>query len=236
MEFWGKTTDDAIKTGLDQMNKTKAEVQIKVISEGRKGFFGFFSKKAVVDIVAKVPEKATVTKEEATAKKESALEKKGDDGEGVLRELGYYLADITQKMGITTTIDVMVERRVVTYNFATKQEGTLIGRHGKTLNALQLLAQDILDRKSKRKMQVVLDVTDYRARRKETLQFLAHKVARDAILQNSRQRLDPMPAFERKIIHATLAKNTQVKTYSSGDEPRRFVVVEPAYGRSITKD
>ena len=136
-------------------------------------------------------------------------------------------------MGIKTTIDVVVEKRVVIYNFETKQEGSLIGRHGKTLNALQLLAQDFLDRKSKRKVQVILDAADYRARRKETLQFLARKVARDAIQQDQRQRLDPMPSFERKIIHA---RNTEVKTYSSGNEPRRFVVVEPAYAKNTGKN
>ncbi len=178
MKFWGKTTQDAIRSGLEELHKTKAQVEVKVISEGRKGFLGFGKKPAEVELVVK---------EETT-------------------------------------------------NFETKQEGSLIGRHGKTLNALQLLAQDFLDRKSKRKVQVILDAADYRARRKETLQFLARKVARDAIQQDQRQRLDPMPSFERKIIHAALARNTEVKTYSSGNEPRRFVVVEPAYAKNTGKN
>ena len=68
------------------------------------------------------------------------------------------------------------------------------------------------------------------------MQFLAHKVARDVITQHRRQQLDPMPSFERKIIHSALAKNSEVKTYSSGNEPRRLVVVEPADAGKLRKN
>ncbi len=235
MKFWGKTTQDAIRSGLEELHKTKAQVEVKVISEGRKGFLGFGKKPAEVELVVK-EETTHKNAGRPHAKKVAVAKQRVEDWEKYLHELGYYLADVTQKMGIKTTIDVVVEKRVVTYNFETEQEGSLIGRHGKTLNALQLLAQDFLDRKSKRKVQVILDAADYRARRKETLQFLARKVARDAIRQDRRQRLDPMPSFERKIIHAALARNTEVKTYSSGNEPRRFVVVEPAYAKNTGKN
>ena len=234
MKFWGKTTQNAIRAGLEELHKTQEQVNIKVISEGRRGFFGLGKRKAEVEITLKRP--ATKKQASADQKRPTSTQQKVEDLEKYLHELGYYLADITQKMGIKTTIDVEVERRVVTYNFETKQEGSLIGRHGKTLNALQLLAQDYLDRKSKRKMQVILDAAGYRERRKETLQFLAHKVARDVITQHRRQQLDPMPSFERKIIHSALAKNSEVKTYSSGNEPRRLVVVEPADAGKLRKN
>ncbi len=71
------------------------------------------------------------------AKKVAFAKQKVEDWEKYLHELGYYLEDVTQKMGIKTTIDVVLEIRVVTYNFETDQEGSLIGRHGITLNALQ---------------------------------------------------------------------------------------------------
>ena len=209
MKFWGKTTQDAIRSGLEELHKTKAQVEVKVISEGRKGFLGFGKKPAEVELVVK-EETTHKNAGRPHAKKVAVAKQKVEDWEKYLHELGYYLADVTQKMGIKTTIDVVV--------------------------ALQLLAQDFLDKKSKRKIQVILDVADYRARRKETLQFLARKVARDAIQQDQRQRLDPMPSFERKIIHAALVRNTEVKTYSSGNEPRRFVVVEPAYTKNTGKN
>lgn len=224
MKFLGKTTQIAIRSGLEKLHTTREQVEIKVISEGRRGFLGLGKKPAEVELLPK----AVLPKKEARPQKNVEKPAKESELEDQLHKLGYYLADITQKMGIETTIEVVVSKKVVTYIFETKQEGILIGRHGKTLNALQLLAQDFLDRQSQKKLQVVLDAADYRARRKETLRLLAQKVATDALYQQEKQQLDPMPAFERKIIHAALAQNSQVTTYSCGNEPRRAVVVEPA--------
>lgn len=224
MKFLGKTTQIAIRSGLEKLHTTREQVEIKVISEGRRGFLGLGKKPAEVELLPK----AVLPKKEARPQKNVEKQARESELEEQLHKLGYYLADITQKMGIETTIEVVVSKKVVTYIFETKQEGILIGRHGKTLNALQLLAQDFLDRQSKKKFQVVLDAADYRARRKETLRLLAQKVATDALYQQEKQQLDPMPAFERKIIHAALAQNSQVTTYSCGNEPRRAVVVEPA--------
>lgn len=223
MKFWGKTTQSAIRSGLEELHKTREQVEVKVISEGRRGFLGLGKKPAEVELSPKT----TVSKKDLAPRKVVEKQAKDSELEDHLHELGYYLADVTQKMGIETTIEVVVSKKVVTYIFETKQEGVLIGRHGKTLNALQLLAQDFLDRQSRKKIQVILDVADYRARRRETLRSLAQKVAADALYQQEKQTLDPMPAFERKIIHAALAKNSQVTTYSCGNEPRRAVVVEP---------
>lgn len=223
MKFWGKTTQSAIRSGLEELHKTREQVEVKVISEGRRGFLGLGKKPAEVELSPKT----TVSEKDLAPRKVVEKQAKDSELEDHLHELGYYLADVTQKMGIETTIEVVVSKKVVTYIFETKQEGVLIGRHGKTLNALQLLAQDFLDRQSRKKIQVILDVADYRARRRETLRLLAQKVAADALYQQEKQTLDPMPAFERKIIHAALAKNSQVTTYSCGNEPRRAVVVEP---------
>ena len=133
-------------------------------------------------------------------------------------------------MGVETKIEVTVERRNVFYNFSTDQEGLLIGKHGKTLNSLQLLAQNYFDKLSFKRLNIILDVADYRERRTETLKYLAKKVAY-AISQRRRMQLDPMPAYERKVIHSALADNSKVKTYSRGAEPRRYVVIEPARSR-----
>ena len=145
------------------------------------------------------------------------------------RELGYYLADITKQMGITTTINVTPGSHVVRYDFTTPTEGLLIGKHGKVINSLQLLAQVFLDKHLRHHVRVELNVADYRQRRAETLERLAKRVARNAIAQGESQYLDPMPSFERKVIHGALAHNDHVKTYSRGREPYRSVVVEPVH-------
>ncbi len=147
--------------------------------------------------------------------------------EDTLVALGNYLAEVTKNMGIKTTINVTPEKHTVYYDFDTEKEGLLIGKRGKNLNSLQLLAQDFLDKRIHHRVRVILDVADYRARRAETLDHLAQKTARDAIASGKPIMLDPMPALERKVIHTSLADSEHIKTYSRGSEPRRAVVVDP---------
>ena len=223
MKFSAQTAEQAIEKGLQELGKTREEVEIVIVSEGKKGFLGIFGgKPAEVEITPKETERVE-EKAETVAEPESSDEKKGagseQEVEQALREVGSYLAEVT------------IEHRDVFYNFRTDQEGLLIGKHGKTLNSLQLLAQNYFDKLSFKRLNIILDVADYRERRTETLKYLAKKVAYDAISQRRRMQLDPMPAYERKVIHSALADNSKVKTYSRGAEPRRYVVIEPARSR-----
>lgn len=235
MKFSAQTAEQAIEKGLQELGKTREEVEIVIVSEGKKGFLGIFGgKPAEVEITPKETERVE-EKAETVAEPEPSDEKKGagseQEVEQALREVGSYLAEVTKEMGVETKIEVTVEHRDVFYNFRTDQEGLLIGKHGKTLNSLQLLAQNYFDKLSFKRLNIILDVADYRERRTETLEYLAKKVAYDAISQRRRMQLDPMPAYERKVIHSALADNSKVKTYSRGAEPRRYVVIEPARSR-----
>lgn len=235
MKFSAQTAEQAIEKGLQELGKTREEVEIVIVSVGKKGFLGIFGgKPAEVEITPKETERVE-EKAETVAEPEPSDEKKGAESEQeveqALRKVGSYLAEVTKEMGVETKIEVTVERRDVFYNFSTDQEGLLIGKHGKTLNSLQLLAQNYFDKLSFKRLNIILDVADYRERRTETLKYLAKKVAYDAISQRRRMQLDPMPAYERKVIHSALADNSKVKTYSRGAEPRRYVVIEPARSR-----
>lgn len=238
MKFSAQTAEQAIEKGLQELGKTREEVEITVLSEGRKGFLGLFGNRpAEVDVTPR-QEAAEVVNGEPEAAVEEADEKPAagkreseEETEQALRDVGAYLAEVTKKMGVEAQIEVTVERRNVYYNFTSEQEGLLIGKHGKTLNSLQLLAQNYFDKLSRKRLNIVLDVAGYRERREETLEYLAKKVAYDAVSQHRRMQLDPMPAYERKVIHAALAGNSKVRTYSKGAEPRRYVVIEPARAR-----
>lgn len=207
------------------------EVEVSIVEKGKRGFLGFGKKMAVVNLTPQKLATTTPTPQKQqdvlTAEKKDTRVQKKQELEKALLDLGEYLASITQKMGIQVTIDLTPSKHVAYYEFQTKQEGLLIGRRGKTLNALQLIAQDYLDKKTHHRVRVVLDVADYRQRRQETLEYLAQNVAQDALLEHRVMRLDPMPAYERKIIHSALAKEKNIKTYSQGSEPKRYVVIEP---------
>lgn len=234
-KFEGDTVSEATQKGLTSLKLTAEQAEIKVLVQEKKGFLGFGKRPAVVEITAKqsAKPKAVVEKTPVTTKTQLAesveqrKQRRQEQLEQALLSLGDYLAAVTQKMGIKTTIDLTTSRHTAYYKFQTEQEGLLIGKRGRTLNALQLLAQDYLDKQIHQHIRVMLDVSDYRKRRQETLEYLAQNVARDAIVERRPMRLDPMPAYERKIIHATLASDQRVKTYSQGSEPKRYVVIEP---------
>ncbi|WP_407888357.1 RNA-binding cell elongation regulator Jag/EloR [Levilactobacillus sp. N40-8-2] len=160
----------------------------------------------------------TVTPQERRKRREAAIESVQD-----------YLATIVEQLGIDATIDVEAgAHRQVRLVFTTDKEGLLIGKHGRTINALQSLAQLFLNHHGAAHVELELDVANYRERRAATLSRLAESTAREVVATGKPIYLDPMPSFERKQIHAVLSKNRYVTTYSAGKEPHRAVVIEPA--------
>ncbi|WP_367295820.1 RNA-binding cell elongation regulator Jag/EloR [Levilactobacillus yonginensis] len=163
-------------------------------------------------------EQPTVTPAERRQQREAAVDAVQD-----------YLATIVEQLGIDASLEVESSaHRQVRLTFTTNKEGLLIGKHGRTINALQSLAQLFLNHNGAAHVDIELDVAGYRERRTVTLTRLAENTAREVVATGKPVYLDPMPSFERKQIHAVLAKNRYVTTYSAGKEPHRAVVIEPA--------
>ena len=131
-------------------------------------------------------------------------------------------------MGITDLrFEQVVEGKYVSINLQSKDAAKLIGKRGQTLNSIQQLAQLVLNKNSKTFMMLKLDVEDYRERRQIALEQLAERMADKAIRTNSKVKFEPMPSYERKIIHNALANRLDIETYSEGEEPHRYLVIEP---------
>jgi len=145
--------------------------------------------------------------------------------EQAVRALCEYMLAVVKELGVTADLDVDFGNRYANLNFDTAKQGLLIGKHGRTINALQDLAQVYMNHHGASHVNVVLDVDDYRDRREATLARLAESTARDVVASGKQVFLDPMPSFERKLIHAELANNHHVSTFSEGREPHRAVVV-----------
>ena len=103
----------------------------------------------------------------------------------------------------------------------------LIGRHGKTLEALQFLVSSIVNRKLGYRYPVVIDIEGYKFRRRQKVESFAHSAAVRAIKQNTSVRLRPMTPYERRLVHIALRDDKRVTTYSEGEEPNRLVVIKP---------
>ena len=140
-----------------------------------------------------------------------------------------FLRDIFGAMALSVTLSRSDSPIGVTYNMQGENLGILIGKHGQTLDALQYLANLVVNRNRETAgyTRIILDVEDYRTRREETLTRLAGHLADKACRIGEEIRLEPMSRHERKIIHMALQDNRRVTTYSAGENPRRYVVIVP---------
>lgn len=255
------SVEKAIQKGLRQLGLPQDQVFVEIISEGKKGLFGFGQKNAEVEltpvativseeVVEEVVEPVVETVEEATVETvetvevpeedfedddfedeeagEADYEETVDQLEEAARVTKEYLEGIAKTYGAEATVTVEARRDRMTFVFDTDKQGLLIGKHGKILNALQVLAQVSVHRFIKGRISVQVDVGDYRQRRSETLQQIAERTARKVLKTKQPVYLEPLPAYERKQIHAALSKNKRISTHSEGKEPHRYLVVEIA--------
>ena len=255
------SVEKAIQKGLRQLGLPQDQVFVEIISEGKKGLFGFGQKNAEValtpvatmvseEVVEEVVEPVVETVEETTVETvenvevpeedfeeddfedeeagEADYEETVDQLEEAARVTKEYLEGIAKTYGAEATVTVEARRDRMTFVFDTDKQGLLIGKHGKILNALQVLAQVSVHRFIKGRISVQVDVGDYRQRRSETLQQIAERTARKVLKTKQPVYLEPLPAYERKQIHAALSKNKRISTHSEGKEPHRYLVVEIA--------
>ncbi len=256
------SVEKAIQKGLRQLGLSQDQVFVEIISEGKKGLFGFGQKNAEVEltpvatmvneevakeevlesVVETVEETAVETVETIEVPEEDFDEDDFEDEEAgdvdyeetvdqleeAARVTKEYLEGIAKTYGAEATVTVEARRDRMTFVFDTDKQGLLIGKHGKILNALQVLAQVSVHRFVKGRISVQVDVGDYRQRRSETLQQIAERTARKVLKTKQPVYLEPLPAYERKQIHAALSKNKRISTHSEGKEPHRYLVVEIA--------
>lgn len=244
-EFTGKTIEEAIDRGLEALDVPRNQALITVKRSATNGFFGIGRQKAMVEITVveekdKVADKSVykyrppMRKPKVQPQEEQPVEpqyKKRPktprlSAEQVVNELTDYLTEVISQMGFQVQLLPTVKNmHSISYEIKTDNENRLIGRHGRTLNALQRLGQIYVNRKGANDVNVALDVAGYRQRRKVILTRLADKTAMEVIANGKPVYLNPMPPYERKIIHQALADNEHVWTYSSGKENHRSVVV-----------
>jgi len=141
-----------------------------------------------------------------------------------LEELLEEIAD-----GLQLDVDVDVEERdgVLSGRLEGEDVGLFIGRHGQTIDAVQHLAQRIVFPEGPAAVRVVIDANGYRERRTEALRAEADDAAEEALRSGEAVELDPLPPFERRIVHEYLRERGDVETHSEGDEPERYLVVSP---------
>lgn len=150
----------------------------------------------------------------------------------VLQRAEVFLADVFRAMGMEVGINSESTADGYLLHLEGKSLGVLIGKHGQTLDALQYLTNLAANQeRSEQRVRIIIDVEGYRARRTETLQKLAYRLAERAVRIRQEIKLEPMNRHERKIIHMALQDHNRVTTYSAGEEPYRYIIIVPGKGK-----
>lgn len=220
----GKTTNEAIEKGLNQLNVSKNMVDIKVLeNEEKRSFFNILAPRVVkVELTVKESEKNNekIEKKEIVRKvDEKDLEKSKNN---IKEFLDNFLRNVSNKK---FDYSVEIVNQNIEVNIKGEDSGFLIGYRGDVLNSLQTILSSIANKNNDSKIRVILDIENYRDKRKETLENLAIKVSKTVSKTGKSITLEPMGAYERKIIHSKLQDNKYVKTHSIGEEPNRRVVI-----------
>lgn len=148
------------------------------------------------------------------------------DTEKVVEEVTNYVQAIIDEMDVEGAISSTSNRRSINMQIDTNEPGRIIGYHGKVLKSLQLLAQNYLYNRYSKTFYITINVNDYVEHRAEVLQSYAQKLATRVLEEGRSQMTDPMSSSERKIIHRIISRMEGVTSYSEGDEPNRYVVVD----------
>lgn len=141
-------------------------------------------------------------------------------------EVCAYLEAVVREYGAESKVHYVASDNQVIFNIETDKSGLVIGKHGRIINSLQILVQTLIHRRNRRRLSVLLNVGDYRDRRLNVLEQMAQRTAEEVLRTKQTMILDPLPAYERKQIHAYLSKVDHISTHSEGKDPNRYLVVD----------
>lgn len=195
----GDSAQEAIDAALEELGVGPEEVEIEIVEEATKGLLGLRRGRARVIVTIK---------------------DHGYIAQTVVEEI----ADL---LGFEASIEIYEEDDETWVAISGESLAWLIGHHGRTLDALQVLVGAIVNKRMKASVRVILDVEGYRSRRKREVKEIAERTIGKVLAQREHIALRPMSAMERKIVHMTAGQYDGVSTISEGSEPERYVVIEP---------
>ncbi len=196
----GESVQEAVDVALQELGVGSDEVEVEIIEEANKGLLGLRKGRAKVLVTVKDHEQAS---------------------RAVIEEL-------IQALGIDVTVESYFDDDELWMVIKGESLSWLIGHHGRTLDALQVLVGAIVNKRMKAPVRVTIDVEGYRAQRKQEVRALAETTIDEALAHQEAIALRPMSAMERKTVHMTAGQHEDVTSMSEGVDPERYVVITPA--------
>jgi spoIIIJ-associated protein len=217
-EFEGKTKEEAITKASDTLGVSEDQLEVEVLSYGSTGIFGLVgAKKAKIKVT--LPELPEAEIKEPPLFVEEP-EEVAELAKGTLEEIVSFIVD-----DATVSVETAPDR--IRLEVEGGNSALLIGKHGRTLDALQYIVHRIVHKKHKTGVRVTIDVEGYRDRRKDSLTQMALRLGEKVKRSGRPATISPMNAYDRRIIHVALKDNAGVKTQSTGTGSLRKLVIYP---------
>ena len=228
----GKTTAEAVENGLKQLKLSKDKVEIKVLeNENKKSFFSILTPRVVkVELtvkenINKKEEKNNHEEKRTTPNISKEYNSNMEEIKNAKKDVEKFVKEFINQFDNNIKYDVKIEDNTIVININGETCGTLIGYRGETLNALQNIVSSIANKNVKERIKVSLDIENYKEKREKTLEELAEKVSKTVLKTGKNITLEPMNAYERKIIHSKLQDSNKIETHSIGEGDNRRVVI-----------
>ncbi len=212
LEISAKTVEEAIQRALEQLGVSREEVEVTVVKEGKPGVLGFGAEEATVRVRPLISTSKTDMAETAKSVVEALLTRLG-----VVASVVPYVPPFAEGDSEAS----------IAFEIKGDDLGILLGRGGQTLVCLQYIVRLIVAHQTKSWLPIIIDVEGYKQRRHEELEALAQRIAEQVKTRGEPFTLRPMPAYERRIVHLTLADHPDVATQSTGEGEARRVVILP---------
>lgn len=242
IEATGKSVEIAIQNGLLECGMKREDVNVKVVDEG-----GLFKKAKVVlswgetnleqsteqteKQVEVALEQPTTVEEEVEPKQEPAEKKRKLVDTTRLQARGTeFLLGLARLVDENATVECTAGENELNFSIRGEKVGKLIGYHGENMQAIQMLLSSVKT-KGEGAVRMYLDVDGYKQNRNQSIIDLANKIAEQAIKIERNIHMDPMNAYDRRIVHTTLQGREDVTTESTGEGEKRHVVIKPIFKR-----
>lgn len=210
------SVEEAVDSALAELGVSEQEVEVSILQEPRHGLIGIGSQDAVVSVRLRRSDGLDLSDEDL------------DDQADVAAE---FLEGVLERMGVAADVGPALEDGTMYVDVVGRDEddedlGLLIGRHGQTLEALQELARVVVVQRTGLRARIVVDVEEYRRRQRSRLAARAREIARRVARSGREEELEPMNAFDRKVVHDAVAEVEGALSASRGEGLDRHVVVQ----------
>ena len=244
LEKSGRTAEDAVAAALEELGLERDDVSVEIIERAKSGFLGIGASPAVIRVSYEAPDEPEVEepkekpqkkvkkeekKETAPAPEKAAeepLEIQNNSANPEAARVAEFLSGLFEQMNVQAGMKISdTDENGINVIIYGPAMGSIIGRRGETLDAIQHLANYSINRGGEKHVHVSLDAENYRAKREESLVRLANKMAAKVLKYRRSMALEPMNSYERHVIHTALQEYEGVTTASTGTEPNRRVVI-----------